>query len=158
MAATAEGFRVRGNERVGEPRQQRGRVYLQNVGAGHQEEGRGRPLMCPRKAFCPAGDRTWMDTEDEHVLSDSQARLGDAAESTRASTLGTRRRPKYTEPEDIKNKEREAAKCRHLVQRKSLRKEAEKSKESSRLERGLCLETSDQQASCQKVVYQRSSL
>ena len=59
--------------------------------------------MCPRKVFYPADDRTWMDTEDEHVLSDSQARLEDAAESTRASTLATRRRRKYTESEDIKN-------------------------------------------------------
>ena len=90
--------------------------------------------MCPRKVFCPADDRTWMDTgtwmdtEDEHGLSDSQARLEDLAESTRASTLATRRRRKYTEPEDIKNQEREPAKCRNLVRRKTLRKEARKVK------------------------------
>ena len=97
--------------------------------------------MCPRKVFCPADDRTWMDTEDEHGLSDSQARLEDAAESTRASTLATRRRRKYTEPEDIKNEEREPAKCRNLVRRKTLRKEARKSqKRVGGSNRRLCQE------------------
>ena len=84
--------------------------------------------MFRRKVFCTAGDRNWMDTEDEHELSDSQARLEDAAESTRASTLATRRRRKFLEAEDIKNNEREGAKCRNFVRRKSFRKEARKVK------------------------------
>ena len=98
--------------------------------------------MCPMNVFCPAGDRAWMDTEDEHGLSDSQARCGRFNKGV------------------IKNMERGAAKCRHLLRRKSLLKDPKSQREwEGRLEQGaLSKRQSDQQVRGQKVLYQPQEL
>ena len=69
------------------------------------------------------------------------------------------RRRKYTEAEDVKNNEREGAKCRNFVRRKSLRKETQKVKrEWEARTGGSAKRQSDQQASGRKVLYQPQEL